>query len=140
MKLRTFLALIIIILLVFIIYIFTKDNKIYYVNFMDTKISEKTYNEYLKEEISLNKKLEFYKTYYKDDYRITDFIRDITDNIKIDDKNIQNLLIKADILTIMIGNNELTYKISTTNMNDLFDYSDSLLKDCEELLKILRKY
>jgi len=140
MKLRTLLVLILIILMVFIIYIFTKDNQIYYVNFIDTEISDKTYNEYLKEEINNNKKLEYYQSYYKNDYRITDLIRDIKDNIKIEEKNIQNLLIKADVLTIMIGNNELKYKISNTNMNDLFDYSDSLLKDCDELLEILRKY
>lgn len=140
MKFKTFISLIMIILVIFMIYIFTRDNKIYYVNFMDTNIEDKMYMDYLKEEIESKNKLEYYDSYYTKDYRTTDFIRDINDNIKINNKNIQNLLIKADIITIMIGNNELRYKIKRTEMTELYDYSDSLLNDIENLFKLIRKY
>lgn len=140
MKFKTFISLIIIVLAIFIIYIFTRDNKIYYINFMDTNIEDKMYMDYLKEEIEAKGKLEYYDSYYTRDYRTTDFIRDINDNIKINNKNIQNLLIKADVITIMIGNNELHYKIKQTEMIELYDYSDSLLNDIENLFKLIRKY
>lgn len=140
MKFKTFLVLIFISFITFMIYFITKDKKIYYVNFMDTKIESKLYNDYLKEDIESKDKLEFYQSYYKDDYRTTDLIRDIENNIKIEEKNIQNLLIKADILTVMIGNNELKYKIDNTKIHELFDYSDSLLSDIEDLFELLRKF
>ncbi len=138
MKYRILISLILIIFLVFIIYISNIDNKIYYFNVIDNKYEFETYNELLQSDIN---DLERYVNYESDNqYRITDLIRDINDNIKINDKTIQNILIKADITTIRIGNNELNYKISNTNMNELFDYSDELLEDLEKLIKLIRKY
>ena len=138
MKYRILISLILIIFLVFIIYISNIDNKIYYFNLIDNKYEFKTYNELLQSDIN---DLERYVNYESDNqYRITDLIRDINDNIKITDKTIQNILIKADITTIRIGNNELNYKISNINMNELFDYFDELLEDLEKLIKLIRKY
>lgn len=137
MKYKVFLSLILIALLIFIIYITNIDNKIFYFNISDEKHDFETYNSLIMEDID---NLEEYIDYSNSEYRITDLIRDIKDNILIDNKNIQHILIKADITTIRMGNSELNYKISNNNMNELFDYSDELLNDLEKLIKLIRKY
>jgi len=124
--------------IVFIIYFLNTDNKIYYFNIIDNRYNFKTYNNLIYNNLN---KLERYVNFEKhNDYRITDLVRDINDNIRIDNKSIQNILIKADLITLKIGENELNYKISTKNINELFDYCDQLLGDLEKLLVVLRKY
>ena len=77
------------------------------------------------------------------DYRITDLIRMIKDNkeITIDGKKqkIENAIIKADIITVWVGMSEIRYKINTTDIEELYKYSDTILTDLEELLLLLRK-
>ena len=74
-----------------------------------------------------------------DDYRVMDLINDITYNKELLYKNkkykIQNLLIKANLITLSIGMNDLIY---TPNLN--YDYADNLIKDIEELFILIRKY
>ena len=139
MKFKKFLGLSIIILLIFIIYIFNIDKKVYYVNISDDKT---IYNVYVKKELEKNSKLEKYVNIKDQDYRVTDLINDIDNNkvINNNDQTIQNVLIKADILTLKIGNNELDYKANTKDINELFEYSDDLLNDIEKLFKIIRLY
>lgn len=138
MKIKIIFFLIVMCSLIFIIYLFNKDDKIYYFNVSDNNYEFKTYNTLLMNNI---KDLEKYVNYAPgNDYRITDLLRDIEDNKKIEDKTIQNILIKADITTIKFGENELKYKISSSNMNDLFDYVDELIIDIDRLLSIVRKY
>ena len=96
-----------------------------------------TYDILIKKDLE---KLETYISYEKDDLRITDLIRDIKDNIKINNKNIQNILVKADLITLSIGNNEIEYEIKKTRISDLYDYIDEVLKDLEELIKLIRIY
>ena len=71
-----------------------------------------------------------------------DLINDINYNKVISYKNkeykLQNLLVKANLITISIGMNELIYK-SKFNI-DLYDYTDQLLSDIENLLITIRKY
>lgn len=138
MKCKVIISLFLIVLLVFLIYISNIDNKTYYFNIMDNTYDYDTYNEILKNKINNLEKYVNYET--NNQYRITDLIRDIKDNKKIDGKNIQNILIKADVITIKIGSNDLNYKISNNNMNELFDYCDELLADLEDLFILIRKY
>ena len=91
------------------------------------------------------------KTYYKnnldnyvnyssfDDYRVMDFMNDINYNkvVKYNNKDykLQNLLIKANLMTISIGMNDLIYK-----KNIDYNYIDTLLNDINKLLILIRKY
>lgn len=137
MKVKVVLALFLIVVLIFLIYTFNIKNDIFYFNVMDKKYDYDTYN------VLLNKNLDNvqkYISYEQDDYRVTDLIRDINDNIIVNNRKIQNILIKADIITLMIGNNELNYKIKNIDMTELFEYSNSLLEDLDDLFKLVRKY
>ena len=137
MKVKVVLALLLIVILIFLIYTFNIKNDIFYFNVMDKKYDYDTYNVLLNENLDNVQK---YISYEQDDYRVTDLIRDINDNIIVNNRKIQNILIKADIITLMIGNNELNYKIKNIDMTELFEYSNSLLEDLDDLFKLVRKY
>mgnify|MGYP004619749795 FL=1 len=137
MKVKVVLALFLIVVLIFLIYTFNIKNDIFYFNVMDKKYDYDTYNVLLNENLDNVQK---YISYEQDDYRATDLIRDINDNIIVNNRKIQNILIKADIITLMIGNNELNYKIKNIDMTELFEYSNSLLEDLDDLFKLVRKY
>lgn len=147
--------------LVFLIYITNIDNKIYYVALGDslaagqTPYGEKTgygYTDYVKDYLEKKDKLEVYtKGFAISGYRTTDLMRDINDNkkIKINDKSIsiKQALIKADIVTLSIGANDLFYKLGVTtktvNLEDeesLYQYIDEIMKDMDQLLKLVRQY
>ena len=104
---------------------------------MDKKYYYNTYNVLLNDNLNNVQK---YISYEQDDYRVTDLIRDINDNIIVNNRKIQNILIKADIITLMVGNNELNYKIKNIDMMELFEYSNSLFDDLDDLFKLIRKY
>lgn len=146
MKLKTIITLIIISIIVFLIYILNCDTKIYYLNISDLQYNNiVSYNEFLYQNLKKTDKLEKYiNDFSSEDYRITDLQRDIESNkiIKTNKKEqtIQNALIKCDVLTIKMGDNELNYKIDTSEINELFEYSDTLLSDLKNLFKLLRKY
>lgn len=137
MKVKVVLALFLIVVLIFLIYTFNIKNDIFYFNVMDKKYDYDTYNVLLNENLDNVQK---YISYEQDDYRVTDLIRDISDNIIVNNRKIQNILIKADIITLMIGNNELNYKIKNIDMTELFEYSNSLLEDLDDLFRLVRKY
>ena len=117
------------------------DKKIYYVNISDSYIK---YNKDIKNSLFKINKLEQYINYQNINYRITDLINDIKDNRKISINGrkytIQNSLIKADLLTIKIGSNEIKYKMNNKDIYALYNYMDEYLLDLEELFKLLRKY
>ena len=139
MKIKTILFLIIMTLFIFLIYLTNKDNEIYYVNIDST--NNNNYNKIIKNNYKKTKKLEKYiNDFSKEDYRTTDLIRDIKDNIKLNKITIQNALIKSDILTLNIGINDINYKIDNTNKEELYNYTDQILIDIEELLKLIRSY
>ena len=137
---------IIIFIIVFLIYFFNKSEKIYYVslgdylsfginnfNKVDNNYSDnvkKYYNDILDNYVN-------YSTY--DDYRVMDLLNDINYNKTITyngkEYKMQNLLIKANLITISIGMNDLIYK---KNLN--YDYADELILDIEKLLVLIRKY
>ena len=141
MKWKTILVLFLIVLSIFIIYMLNIDRDVYYVNINNLNYENDMYDKYIVDYLNSTKKLEKYIDVQEKDYRITDLIRDIEMNKQINDKQtLQNALIKADILTVKMGDNELDYKIDTSEINELFEYCDTLLKDMENLFVILRKY
>ena len=116
-----------------------QNNDIYYLNL--NSISNDDYSIYYKDNI---KNLKYYNNNFNiEEYRITDLIRDIKENKEITINNkkqtIENSIIKADIITIWIGINEIKYKINSSP-DELYNYSDQLLTDMEELFILLRKY
>jgi lysophospholipase L1-like esterase len=137
MKIKMFLFIIFTVLFIFLINLANSDKEIYYVN-IDTTNSL-TYNKDIYNKLKKNN-LEKYVNYFsKKDYRTTDLINDIEDNIKINNQTIQNALIKADILTIYVGINDINYKINN-NKEELYEYTDEIFEDIEKLFKLIRLY
>lgn len=140
--------------LTFLIGIYIKDDKLYYISFGDglsLGINENNYisygySDFIKDYLIKNNKLKFYtKNFSKQDIRITDMINNINDNEFIDVDNkiiyIQSALNKADLITISVGLNEIMYKFSNnTNTSYLYDYIDSYIDDMNKLIKLIKKY
>lgn len=133
-------------ILTFLIYYFNIDKKIYYVSLGDFLANginnlekvDNNYSDNIKEKYKNN--LQKYVNYSQvDDYRVMDLINDINYNKEITYNNkeykIQNLLIKANLITISIGMNDLIYK-----KNIDYNYVDNLLSDIDTLLNTIRKY
>ena len=102
--------------------------------------------EYLKDK----EVLEFYtKSFTKSGYRSIDLLNDLKNNktVKINGKalTIKHALIKADIVTLSIGSNDLFYKLNIGNefdlneFDDIYTYVDESIKDIDKLLYELRK-
>ena len=137
MKIKMFLFLLLTILFIYLINISNQDKTIYYVN-IDTTNSL-TYNKDIYNILKRTNKLEKYIDYFsKKDYRTTDLINDIENNIEVNNQTIQNALIKADILTLYVGINDINYKIN--NKEELYEYTDQLFIDIERLFKLIRIY
>ena len=112
---------VLIFLIVFLIYYFNTDEKTYYLSLGDylsygIDNFENTGNGYsnnIKNKYKANlKNYVNYSTY--DDYRVMDLINDINYNkiVLYDNKEykLQNLLVKANLITVSIGMNDLIYK------------------------------
>ena len=142
MKIKTILVCIILTVSIFLIYLTNIDKKIYYVSINDyKKDSLKKYDEFLLKSIN---NLEIYiNEFSNEDLRLTDVINNIEKNIEIKKGNkkisIKHALIKADILTLSLGNNELLYKIKTQS-NNLYDTIDQIIDDYDNLLNVIRTY
>ncbi len=147
----------IIILCIFIIYLTTIDKKVYYLSLGDeislgiTKEGyyEKGYPLYIKEYLEEKNKLEiFIDDYETQGYRITDIINDIKNNKELEETNktIKNTLIKADLLTISIGTNDILSKINKEKTLTKIDYKrlhdniEEIINDLDKLLSIIREY
>jgi lysophospholipase L1-like esterase len=138
----------------------TVDNRISYVALGDSLAVGQNpygqisygYTDYVADYIKGKGKLGFYtKKFAISGYRITDLINDINQNkvVKIDNKKltIKNALIKADVITLSIGTNELFYKLGINNMDiayyneqNLKKYVDEVAIDMEKLVNLVRKY
>lgn len=154
---KKILILGIIILSIFLIYLTTLDKKVYYLALGD-QISlgmtqegyyEKSFTQYIKEYLEKENKLEiFIEEYQTQNYRITDIINDINTNKEIEETNktIKNSLIKADLITIAIGTNDITSKIDNENKFTKIDYNklykniNEIINDLDNLLKLIREY
>ena len=154
---KKILILGIVVLTVFIIYLTTIDKKVYYVSLGD-EISlgitengyyEKSFSVYIKEYLAAKNKLEIYiDDYVTQGYRITDVINDIKNNKEIEETNrtIKNSLIKADLVTITIGTNDIISKINDEKNLTKIDYKrlykniNTITDDLDKLLNIIREY
>ena len=159
MKLKTALVFALTLFMVFVIYLSHIDKKVYYVALGDYQALGLTnegiitygYTDSLKDSLKKENKLETYIIgYAKDNARITDIIHDIEQNkkIQINDKTqtLKNALIKADLVTLSVGMNDLFYKIGvnpdlqTLNYNEVYYHVDEMMEDLEQLFELLREY
>lgn len=154
MKLKTIFIGSLLLLIVFLIYLTTLDKLVYFLALGDSIANGKTpygyhdnsYNDYILEYLENKNVLERFVKWTNDNYRTTDLIQDIKNNKKIlinnKEQSIKNALIKADLVTLSIGMNDLYYKLNTIDLNydDLFKTIDEILLDIENLFELLKKY
>ena len=126
--------------LVFVIFWFTHDNQLYIVNIGDDISCNNRLYKDIKSKLGNN--LEKYINKCQSDMDIDDLINMIDNNevIKQDNKlyRINNVLIKADIIIISIGNNNLRY-YNQLDCN-MYAYIDQVLIDMDKLLSQIRYY
>jgi len=144
MKIKGLICICLIFLLVFLIHLKTADHDIYYLN-ISIDQNEYSYNTYVKDYLAIEEKLEKYiNEFANSDDRVIDIIHMIEENkdVIINDKKqtIKNALIKADLVTLFVGLNDINYKVGYSSMNELYDYADSFLEDIDELLELVREY
>lgn len=146
MKWKTILVLVFIFLSIFVIYLTTLDRKVYYLNLGDEiSIEDNNYGILIHNYLKKKKKLEKYiQEFSETDYRTTDLINDIKENRKVYSNGsniaIKNALIKADLVTLSIGSNDIYYKITTSSPRESYEYIDQVLVDIENLLELIRQY
>lgn len=145
-----------IILVVFLIYLCNMDKKVYYLALGDSLASGegaygkqiKGYSDYVSDYLKSKNLLEIYVSEFaKSGYRTTDLINAIEDNkkVRVNKKHatLQNALIKADLVTVSIGANDILNKLNTEtpiDYSNLYNYIDDLGDDLEELLSLMREY
>ncbi len=130
---KKIIVVVITILVVLGIYLLYKDEKIYYVDIGDNLISDRSYANYLVH--YLNNNLEKYDfSFQNNKCQTTDLINAFLYNQKQNNKTIKNLLIKADILTISIGNNELNRRTLDQT------YIDEIINDIDILLDLIKTW
>lgn len=149
MKIKGLIVVVISILIVFLIYLSTIDNKVYYLALGDYLVNNEkdNYSKRIQNALEKQDKLEIAVTgFQKDDNRITDIINQIQNNQKIKlngkEKTIKNALIKADMVLLSVGSNDLFYKLDNHPdlTEDLYDRVDILVEDTEKLFALLREY
>lgn len=140
------------------IFFATMDKKIYYLSLGDSLAAgqtpnntiEESYGDYVSEYLKDKEVLEFYtKGFAKSGYRSIDLLEDLENNksIRVGKKEItiKSALIKADIVTVSIGSNDLFYKLNIGNefdlneFDDIYTYVDESIRDVDKLLYELRK-
>ena len=138
---KRFLLIYMITLFVLGIYMLNRDNKELIFKIGDSlslsinSYNVSSYDDYYKD--YLGKKLEDYLIYGNQNYRIGELKRDIENNIKINSRNIQNILIKSDLVIIEIGIDEL---VMALNVSDRYKYLDEMINNMNELVHIIKKY
>ena len=135
---KKILLIFLIFVLVFIIYYFNLDKKVYVLSIGDNYFFNDVYQKSI--DNYLGDKLEKNVIFSNDgDYRIIDLLNNIKTNKKFIFKNkeytLNNALIKADIIFLSIGINDLRF-----NRNNNYDYVDEVMKDLDELLRLIRRY
>lgn len=152
---KKILTIIIIALSVFLIYLGFKDKDIYYLSLGDSLANgmntygtnDYGYTDYVTDFLKKEEKLDNFVNLAKNNNRSIDIIKEIEENIKVNvdgkEKTLQNALIKADVVTISIGMNDLFSNITFNNdfgINDLYNKFDEVAADIEELFKLIREY
>ena len=114
-------------IILILIFLITKDKKIYYLSLGDSLAVGrmphneigKSYGDYVRDYLEDKEVLEFYtKSFSKSGYRSIDMLNDLKENkeITVEDKkiSIKHALIKADLVTVSVGMNDLFYKLNMT--------------------------
>ena len=128
MKLKGLLVGSCAIFFIFLIYLTTLDKKVYYValgDFLAKGIGDNQYSEEIQQNLEKKGKLEKYvEEFMRDDMRTTDYIKMIEENetrqVEGKTQTLKNALIKADLLTLSIGNNDLLYGLGMYNSEDIY--------------------
>ena len=150
---KKIISILILFLSCYFIYNLTIDNELFYLSIGDGiakgitddgNVSEYNYTDSIKYYLTSKNKLKRFNNSFVDkDYRITYLLRIIKYKEEIvvnnDHISINELLKKADIVTISLGMNELYYKILVDN-NNIYSYIDGMLSDMELLLKEVDRY
>lgn len=142
---KKILALAVIALSVFLIYLSTIDKKVYYLS-LTTDMQEPNYATLVKKSLEKKDLLERYVSGFSGStLRITDFTKMIETNktllIGKKEQSIKNALIKADVVTLDVGRVDLFTKLAyEQNIDELYNYVDSLSKDLDIFLDLVRKY
>ena len=146
-KYKLILIIIISALLAYFIYFFNVEDKINIVALGDGIASGETsynidgisYNDYLKDYFENKRLLKKYNnTYAYKNYKINNLISDVKSNIISKDNklSIQQIIHKADLLTLNIGEEELVKTAITKDLNK--EYIAKFIKDYDNLLYMLR--
>ena len=147
---KKILLFISVVILVLFIYIKNGDDKVYYLALGDSySLGMNPYNaydygftDYIKDYLNQSEKLQnFIKDFSVSGYRTIDLLKDIESNKSIVYENqeitIQQALIKADLVTLSIGTNDI---IGMASVSPDDSYIDDAMNDMESLLILLRKY
>lgn len=143
------IIVLIILIITFIISISFNNDKLSYVSIGDglskginyNNYQTNSYSDYIATYLRNNNKLNNYSNEFtSENYRITDLVNEINNNISINNITIQETIKKADIITISIGMNEIMYKYNDKiSAGYMYEYIDDLIKDLDILLKKLTK-
>lgn len=149
---KKIIFIIILFLSCYIIYNLTTDSKFYYLSLGDFLssgtnvygIKQYSYSDYVRDYLDKEDKLKYYNNIFTDsDCRITDLLNAMEYNglkvINGKEVSINQLLKKADIITLSVGMNELYYKLNLNNGN-IYNYMNGLLDDMKQLLKYINKF
>lgn len=147
---KKILLFICVVILVLFIYIKNGDDKVYYLALGDSySLGMNPYNaydygftDYVKDYLNKGEKLQnFINDFSVSGYRTIDLLKDIESNKSIVYENqeitIQQALIKADLVTLSIGTNDI---IGMASVSPDDSYIDDAMNDMESLLILLRKY
>lgn len=160
MKLRILFLSGLAVVIIFIIYLITLDKKIYYIALGDSlALGQNPYNstgygygDYVSNYLDQKELLDFYtKGFATSGQRVVDLIQDIEENrkIEVNDKSLglKTALIKADVVTISIGANDLFTRMGINDMtfnlehkDKAYNYIDEINENLDKLLKIIRIY
>lgn len=138
---KKFLLFFMVTLFIIGIYMLKKDNKELIFKVGDSlslslnSYNIESYDNYYKD--YLKNKYEDYIVYGSKNYRIGELIRDIENNKIINNRTIQNILIKSDLVIIEIGIDEIYMALNVSNK---YEYLDGMVSDMEKLLNLIRKY
>lgn len=138
---KKILVLLMITVMVILIYFAYQDKRVYYLSLGDGLSipigSENGYGDYLYAYLKQETKLEQYNHSFSDSSdRSIDLLQKIEDNIK-KEGTIRNALIKADVVTISIGTNDLLAYVAS-GTDDFYVYIDEVMEDMDRLLKEIR--
>ena len=133
---KKIIILIMVLLIIGAIFVFAKDEKIYYFAFSTDEEIKNSFSK-IEEYYKKNKIYENGVEYIKNNYRTIDLLNDINNNVKLGENvSIKNALIKADVIILMIGKNDYINYLDDYKL--LEDNLINLKEDMEKLLKAVR--